>query len=476
MRPHMNRRSILIPFLLVNASIVTLGCGDDASESSPSNPATDAGSDAPAADVEHPDADGGAPEASPDAPEGGPEGGTEIDTACSDPDRTFWMYNLSVMPPKYEQRPFVCRAASDHVRVWVSDAIWGDSVGEQEVRDVAIAMDHATPADPTAGIYDVATNVFGMPTDVDGDGAIHLLYDDLGQYQGTGFDGYIRREDMLGGANSNNAEVLYLDGARNSPAEEYMLGVIAHELQHMIHLNHDPDEAGWMDETLAEASMVAAGYFGDLHTWVANDFAKDPGQSLTVAPPTFNYGAGFLFGAYLIERFDPTFLTALVTEPQNGMAGLDAVLASQSVTRASLLADWAVANFLDAPSIDDGAYGYEAFEVPALSVPLTTLPVSDSTVTVQAAAAQYLLFDTSSASDGMVEGTLATAGYEALQVRTVVYTEGDPGTAAVGSVALGSPNEAVTISGVGGATDRVLLVLVNPSESPVDVTVSASLQ
>jgi len=473
----MKRSVCSFPLVVSILSFLVLACGDDdGGGSSPSNPGTDAGADAPLPDAGTPDAEAGGPDAAPDAADGGTDAGSAIDTTCSEPDRTFWMYNLTVMPPKYEERSFVCRAASEHVRVWVSDEIWGSSVSEQEVHDVAIAMDHATPADPEAGIYDIATTVFGMPTDVDGDEAIHLLYDDLGQYQGTGFDGYIRREDMLGGANSNNSEVLYLDGVRNSPSEEYMLGVIAHEFQHMIHINHDPNEEGWMDETLAEASMVAAGYYGDLYAWVANDFAKDPGQSLTVAPPTFNYGAGFLFGAYLLERFEPAFLTALVDEQQNGMAGLDAVLATESVTRASLFADWAVANFLDAPSIDDGAYGYEAFEVPELSVSLTSLPVSDSAVTVQASAAQYFLFDTSGASDGTVEATLASAGYEDLEVRTLLYADGDPASASVGSVALGSDSEMVTIPGVGGSLDRAVLVLVNPTESAVEATVSAALQ
>ena len=470
-------RSRLFLLALLTTPLLALGCGDDSAQGN--SPPTNDGLDAGQSDTDVPDSDAGSPDAdNADAPEddGSVDSGQPVDTTCSEPARTFWVYNLSVMPPKYEERSFSCRAATDHVRIWVSDTIWDDSVTEQDVQDVAMAMDFATPADPASGIYDIATSVFGEPTDVDLDGTIHVLYDDLGQFQGTGFDGYIRPEDMLGGPNSNDAEVLYLDGVRNDITGEYMLGVIAHEFQHMIHLNHDLDEDGWMDETLSEASMVATGYYGDLDTWVANDFAKQPNQSLTVSPPTFNYGAGFLFGAYLFQRFEPSFLAALVSEQKNGMAGLDAVLSTEGVSRSSLFADWALANFLDAPDLDDGAYGYEAFEVPALSVLVRTLPVADTPLKVNAAAARYVLLDTGSASDGTVQITLATTGFADLEVRTVAYTDGDPSSAVVGSVALTSSSDVVTISGVGGSVDRALLVMVNPSESAIDATVSATLQ
>lgn len=465
--------------VLMATALLVAGCGDDSSDDSSPTPQIDAGTDVVQGDVEvdtqGEDADAGGIDAPDDAPGEDAADGSTIETQCDAAPRTFWVYDLSVMPPKYVERPFQCRAAGENVRIWVSDEIWDVSVFEQEVHDVAIAMDYSTPADPDAGIYDIATSVFGTPTSVDGDTVIDLVYDDLGQYQGTGFDGYIRAEDMLGGSYSNEAEVLYLDGVRNEIADEYMLGVISHELQHMIHLNYDLDEEGWLDETLAEASMVAAGYYGDLHTWVALDFAKNPEQSLTVAPPSFNYGAGFLFGAYLLQRFDKTFLTALVAEPLNGMAALDSVLAGEGVTRRALFADWAVANYLDAPLVSNGDYGYEAFEVPALEVDAMSLPAAETTGAVAAHAARYYLFDTSALGNDSVEVTLTTAGYADLEVRTVTFESGDHSSAEVGSVSLTTGSDKAVLAGVGGAVDRALVIVVNPTASSISVSVSAAV-
>ncbi|MBI4570600.1 MAG: immune inhibitor A, partial [Chloroflexi bacterium] len=80
---------------------------------------------------------------------------------------------------------------------------------------------------------------------------------------------------------------------------------------------------------------------------------------------TAHYGAAALFFTYLLEQTggDPEQLAA---EPKNGLAGVEAFLESTGEARAAveLVADWAVANFLDESS---GPYGYRERDVSAAS-------------------------------------------------------------------------------------------------------------
>ena len=396
----------------------------------------------------------------------GPDAGPDaaVSTECTLPPRTFWAYDTSVMPPTWMQVASSCRAHGTHGIIYVADDVWNIDLTQSDVDQALQAFDHAAPADPTKGIYELATATFGEPTDVDGNDRVILLYFALPAYMGTQFDGNIRREDVLGGQNSNTAELLYLNAKHAAPTGEYMLGVAAHELEHLIHLNHDLDEEGWLDETMAETSMVLCGYHGDLYTWVANDFAASPDQTLTVADSRyFNYGAGFLFGAYLLQRYGADFITALVEQSANGIASVEATLGNEGHSESfrELLGDWALANFLDAPALADGRWGYDAFTVPtmaslAVAVP-TGVPVSR---TVEPHAARYFYFEPSGATGSTLEISIDSPSWADLELRTAAYAGTDTTGAVVGSHTLTASSDLVSVPNVGGAINRVVLAVV----------------
>ena len=376
---------------------------------------------------------------------------------CDLAPQTFWLYDLSHMPPGYVQQEFTCRGQGLHENLWVSDDIWGAPFDQTDVDNVLAAFDHATPADGAHGIYDNDTSTFGDPTDVDGNGRIDLLYYSLAGYGGYEFDGFIRREDILGGTDSNDAEVLYLDGVRNDPAGDYMLGVIAHEFEHMIMLAHDTGEDSWLDESLAEAAMVRSGYLGDLSAWVASDFAGNPTQTLTDDSATFNYGPGFLHD--------------LVADPGHGVASLATVLTAHSDDPdfGDLLTHWAVANFLDAPDLDGGVYGYTAFDVPALAATTVTLGTpTPVTASVAAHSARYFTVDLSAATVGLCyQLTVGGVGAGQTAAALLLYPASDRRQATV------------TLDPAGGFTleagiDRATLVLVETGgTTSAAVTVAA---
>jgi immune inhibitor A len=62
-----------------------------------------------------------------------------------------------------------------------------------------------------------------------------------------------------------------------------------------------------------------------------------------------------MFMAYFMGSFGRVHVRSLVAHPENGISGLDAVLADDGLTFEDVLADWLVANYLDNRSLPDGA-------------------------------------------------------------------------------------------------------------------------
>jgi hypothetical protein len=106
----------------------------------------------------------------------GATGGT-TGKACTLPNRDFWTWDLSVMPPPDVQVNAKCVSESDHAYVFVAQETW-DSGGmtQAQVDKIIAAFESSTPADPTRGIYATDTETFGAPPDVDSDPHVILFY------------------------------------------------------------------------------------------------------------------------------------------------------------------------------------------------------------------------------------------------------------------------------------------------------------
>lgn len=200
---------------------------------------------------------------------------------------------------------------------------------------------------------------------IDGDEHIYIF---LGDVPGVG--GYFSPQDSYPRAivpRSNQHEMFYVNMASVVPGTSFFDGVLAHEFQHMIHWAEDADEVTWVNEGLAELAAHANGYsVGDI------DYAytQSPDTQLTAwseldtASP--HYGAAYLFFAYVHEQYGDEAIRRLVAEPQNGIAGINALLAKidpQALEFEDLLADWMVATYLDDPRIANGRFGYAGIDV-----------------------------------------------------------------------------------------------------------------
>jgi hypothetical protein len=380
------------------------------------------------------------------------------DAGCSAPPQAFWTWNLAVMPPGDQQVQATCRGETAHSYVYVADDVWGTDMDQTAVQAVMQAFEQTTPRDASRGLYAIDTQTFGDPPDVDGDPHITLLYMNIAGYGGYSFDGFFRADDELAGSTSNHREMLHLNAAGSSaPASDYMLGVVIHEMTHLIAYNYDDSEEGWLSESLAEAPMTMAGYLTDLTA--GRHYALDTANTaLCVTGQDMDYGAAFLFGSYLWERFGGTVLRALLQDPAHGVASVDAQLTAAATSFRALFGDFMTANLLDQPAIEDGRYGYTSFDLATLGHETAgVLDGASHTVTPAAWGAQYLRFTPTGA--GTLTLTLDSASWDKLEVRSATFDPAHPEAAQVAAHALASASESFDVTvGAGQVVDLVLAV------------------
>jgi hypothetical protein len=217
-------------------------------------------------------------------------------------------------------------------------------------------------------VYAWISETFGRERSpgVDGDPHITVLIaslDNVGGYVSEE-DGYPRAVSPL----SNEREMVYLEASIALPADEDYARILGHELQHLVHYGSDPDEEMWVQEGLSETAET----MGKDVNYPERGFLSDPDVQLNAWDPEGfyepHYGASGLFFRYLLERAsggsEAAAVRDLVSEPGDGIAGIDAFLSRHlpGVNFVDLFADWATANYLD---LDTGPYGYRDASVQA---------------------------------------------------------------------------------------------------------------
>jgi len=149
-------------------------------------------------------------------------------------------------------------------------------------------------------------------------------------------------------------------------------GTVAHELEHLIHSDHDADEDSWIDEGMADLAEYLNGYgHPDGHVVYYLAFHRD---SLTIWGGNLeDYGAAYLFQLYLLENFgenDGTSYTGWnnswtlteINEQANSITGVENAADTANggdppVAFNDLYDSWIVANYMDDAS-QTGAGGF----------------------------------------------------------------------------------------------------------------------
>ena len=308
---------------------------------------------------------------------------------------TFWAYDWGAST--YSQIEATPRFAGEHCVIYVDDeALFHDVLATQ----LATAFDHT--------VYPALTAAYGSEPSpgIDGDPRIAILVYD---FQDDSIDGSFNYPDIDpgGSAPSNRREVLYLNLQALIMEPQNMGALAAHELAHLIlyyrdaMLDPSPEaaaEALWLTEGFTTYAERLAGYDNRVNGQLLS-FAQAPDTNLTLwSGWRSNYGASYAFVSYLAERQGADFVRALVEQPLDGMAGINATLQAAGVFESfdTLYDDWILANFLDGRSVPCPPYSYGGPVVAAACESLPGTPPTLSNERVSDFGAVYLDFPATS--------------------------------------------------------------------------------
>ncbi|NIT58662.1 MAG: hypothetical protein GWN00_21265, partial [Aliifodinibius sp.] len=145
-------------------------------------------------------------------------------------------------------------------------------------------------------------------------------------------------------------------------------GTFAHEFQHLVNNDVDPDEYSWVDEGSSDLAFYLCGYgfpkghISDYLLWHWD------------TPLTFwegylaDYGASFLWTFYMYEHYGGAdFIREFCYEQANGIEGWNIILAAWGIDKTfdEIFQDWCIANYLDDTSFCKGKFGYYALDIPS---------------------------------------------------------------------------------------------------------------
>lgn len=256
--------------------------------------------------------------------------------------QNFWV--LDVDTNEYRQIDAKLTYITPHLYFWVEEGIITDA---EAIAELAETFENE--------IYPTTREIFGSEWSPGVDQDVHLtiLYArGLG-----GAAGYFSSTDSLTKEvepYSNETEMFYLSADYTYLNSPYTYGVLAHELQHMIHWNIDRNESAWVNEGLSELAVELNGYNTGGFSFF---FAIDPDLQLNYWPgneqgdSTPHYGASYLFVKYLMDRFGIESIKELVASEEVGLTSIDEVYSKYGAefrlgyTAEKLFQDWSVANF-----------------------------------------------------------------------------------------------------------------------------------
>ena len=290
---------------------------------------------------------------------------------------------------------------TEHVYFFVQEGV---TVIESRVRD--LVDDFEQNSYPTNRAF------FGSEWSpgVDGDEHLYILYAKGLGFSVAGYYSSVDEYSHLVHEFSNEKEMFYINADATFPGDSSLPGTLAHEFQHMIHWFNDRNEETWMNEGSSVLSEFLNGYGAD---GFDASFTRDPGVQLNAwseGGPGFDsiphYGAGFLFMTYFLDRFGEAATQELVSHPENGLKSVQSVLGELNLvdeqtgapySAVDLFGDWAVANYLNDLTLENGRYGYSNYpQMPTIKSPterFRSCPVDPVQFTVHQYAADYVEFD-----------------------------------------------------------------------------------
>ncbi len=166
--------------------------------------------------------------------------------------------------------------------------------------------------------------------------------------------------------NAFDRNIISIDSASWDTRFEMYAGTVAHEYQHLVHADWNPDDDTFMNEGCSMYAEPLCGYgvaWGDIEAYLST-----PDNSLTEWGDQgginilADYGASLLWSIYLSDHFGEYFLSDFVKSGKPGIAGINAALLKigETVTFSDIYHDWRIANLLHS---GNGMYNYKSIDI-----------------------------------------------------------------------------------------------------------------
>ncbi|HGJ65662.1 TPA: hypothetical protein ENS27_09760 [bacterium] len=324
--------------------------------------------------------------------------------------------------------------------------------------------------------YNRLTNLFGsIPNKFNNDPRVHLLIMNIAGGSlpdGSRILGYFSPIDQftndqlkaLTRLRSNETNMLYIDSISLKSNQVDINSIIAHEFAHLLQWGRDPKESIWVDEGLAVYAESLLGYNVKDRISV---FAKNPDVSLRIwENKVENYGASYLFFAYISERFGGIdIIKEIFKNSDQDIAGIENALAKNgnNISFNDIFSDWVIANYLDNPRLADGRYGYATLDITLKPSTIETqYPIEQKSGIVLPWSAKYIEFQ----RDNNKDMTLYFLDKDQKDINARAIVDIDNNNISVFSVV--SDNDPLKKSSISNG-DLSIIVVVTSQPNPPDI-------
>jgi hypothetical protein len=184
----------------------------------------------------------------------------------------------------------------------------------------------------SASTFDIITNMYGEPSDVDNDGKVVFLFthlvDEVGGVAGFYSSGSLFSKEQ--GGDGNLADMMFISPTRDLASYTSLL---AHEFQHLISFNQHvllqkgDSEETWLNEGLSHvAEDLVDGHIDGGNTDLVSEFMDAPGRYALTGDASLNLGirgAAYLFVQGLMESFGSDVPGRLVKSGKVSIANVE---------------------------------------------------------------------------------------------------------------------------------------------------------
>lgn len=278
---------------------------------------------------------------------------------------TFWVNNIA--ENKFEQIAATLQAVGQNCYIFVENT---QKVSDKALNRIKTKFDKQ--------IYPITTANFGPENNpgLDGDPRITLLLLDIQDGYKNPNDGYVAGYFFAGDqmlqsefetyskVKSNEREILYIDTYPSDVNAEDYLEIVAHEFQHMIHNNHDKNEATWVNEGCSQIAPVLCGYPPPGHYKLLKEKSDRSLNYWAQWNPMPDYGQVYLWNQYIVDRYlqnenlRADFFKTLVATKEKSLPAYLSAFKVIGKSFSDVFVDFSIANRINNPQLNDGQYSY----------------------------------------------------------------------------------------------------------------------